>query len=420
MAGQNRDASARQRPATGAGFAAWKGFATLGALLTLAACNDKAAAPAQPPAQMQVSVVRLHPQAVAITAELPGRIAASLVAEVRPQVNGIIKSRPFKEGSEVAAGTVLYEIDPATYQAAYDSAVAAQQKAEGALPSAQAKVDRYRDLARQNAVSKQDLDDANSALAQAKADVASAKANVDTAKINLDYTKVTAPISGRVDKSTLTPGALVTSGQTTALTTIRQLDPINVDVIQSSTNLLKFRKDVAEGRLKFTGTNVAVKLKLDTGGLYAQDGKLEFAEANVDETTGTFTVRAEFPNPDRLLLPGMFVRAIIQEGIAENNFLIPQRAVARNSKGEATAKFVDADGKVEERVLTTRRSIGNSWLVDTGVKDDERVIVEGAQLVRSGQTVTPSEVTIDEASGELRPAAQRAAADAPASATAKN
>ncbi len=414
MVGLDRGKSDRQRESRSTGLVA------LGVLLALAGCNDKTAAPAPPPAQMQVSVVRLHPQAVAITAELPGRIAASLVAEVRPQVNGIIKARPFKEGSEVTAGTVLYEIDPATYQASYDSAVATLQKAEGALPSAQAKVDRYKDLARQNAVSKQDLDDATSALAQAKADIASAKASVDTARINLDYTKVTAPIDGRVDKSTLTPGALVTASQTTALTTIRKLDPINVDVTQSSTNLLKFRKDVAEGRLKFTGTNVAVKLKLDTGGLYAQDGKLEFAEANVDETTGTFTVRAEFPNPDRLLLPGMFVRAIIQEGIAENSFLVPQRAVTRNSKGEATAKFVGPDGKVEERVLATRRTIGNNWLVDTGVKDDERVVVEGLQLVRAGQTVTASEVTIDEASGELRPAAQRAAADTSAPVAAKN
>lgn len=390
--------------------------------VALAGCNSEKAAAPPPQPQAQVSVVVLRSKPVAISAELPGRVAASLVAEVRPQVGGLIKSRLFREGSEVKAGDLLYEIDPATYQAALDSAIAALARAEASVPNAQAKVDRYRDLIRQNAISKQDNDDANAALAQAQADVASAKANLDTARINLAFTKVTAPIGGRVDRSTLTPGALVTANQTTALTTIRQLHPINVDVIQSSTNLLKFRSAVADGRLKLSGPNVAVRLKLDTGAEYAQSGRLEFAEANIDETTGTFTVRAEFPNPDRLLLPGMFVRAVIQEGVAENSFLLPQRAVSRNTKGEATAKFVGADGKVEERVIATSRSVGNSWLVGQGVKDGERVIVEGAQLVRPGQTVTGNEVTIDEASGELKSANRQAALSAgpSAAATQKN
>ncbi|CAM5188633.1 Hemolysin D OS=Bosea thiooxidans OX=53254 GN=ARD30_24390 PE=3 SV=1 [Bosea thiooxidans] len=383
------------------------------ALLLLAAaaagCNsEKAAAP--PPQQTQVSVVVLHPQPVAITAELPGRVAANLVAEVRPQVGGIIKSRLFKEGSEVKAGDLLYEIEPAPYQAAYDSAVAAQQKAEAAAVNARLRAERYRELLQRNAASQQDTDDATATLAQARADVAAAKASVETARINLDFTKVTAPIGGRVDRSTLTPGALVTANQAVALTTIRQLEPINVDVIQSSTNLLNFRQAVAEGRLKLSGGNVAVKLKLDTGADYPQAGKIEFAESTIDVTTGTFTVRAEFPNPDRLLLPGMFVRAVVEEGIAPNSFLLPQRAVTRNPKGEATAKFVQADGKVEQRVLTTRRSIGNNWLVDTGVKDGERVIVEGGQLVRPGQTVTADEVSVDEATGELKSANRRAQA----------
>jgi membrane fusion protein (multidrug efflux system) len=383
----------------------------------LAACNsEKAAAPPQP--QFQVSVVTLHPQPVAITAELPGRVSASLIAEIRPQVNGIIKSRLFREGSEVKAGDVLYEIDPAPYQAALDSAVAAQHKAEAAVANAQVRADRYRELLQRNAGSKQDSDDANATLGQAQADVAAAKANVEAARLNLAYTKVTAPIDGRVDKSALTQGALVTANQAAVLTTIRKLDPINVDVTQSSTNLLKFRNDIASGRLKFTGPNVAVKLKLNTGDAYAQSGKLEFAEANINETTGTFSVRAEFPNPERLLLPGMFVRAEIQEGIAENNFLLPQRAVGRNTKGEATAKFVSAEGKVEERVLTTRRHIGNNWLVDSGVKDGERIIVEGGQLVRQGQSVTVNEVSIDEATGELKSANRRA--ELPAGNTAKN
>ncbi len=384
----------------------------------LAACNSEKAAAPPPQPQLQISVVTLHPQPVAITAELPGRVSASLIAEIRPQVNGIIKSRLFREGSEVKAGDVLYEIDPAPYQAALDSAVAAQHKAEAAVANAQVRADRYRELLQRNAGSKQDADDAAATLGQAQADVAAAKANVEAARINLAYTKVTAPIDGRIDKSALTQGALVTANQAAVLTTIRKLDPINVDVTQSSTNLLKFRNDIASGRLKFTGPNVAVKLKLDTGDAYAQSGKLEFAEANIDETTGTFTVRAEFPNPERLLLPGMFVRAVIQEGIAENSFLLPQRAVGRNTKGEATAKFVSAEGKVEERVLTTRRHIGNNWLVDSGVKDGERIIVEGGQLVRAGQSVTVNEVSVDEATGELKSANRRA--ELPAGNTAKN
>ncbi|KRE03831.1 hemolysin D [Bosea sp. Root670] len=384
----------------------------------LAACNSEKAAAPPPQPQIQVSVVTLHPQPVAITAELPGRVSASLIAEIRPQVNGIIKSRLFREGSEVKTGDVLYEIDPSPYQAALDSAVAAQHKAEAAVANAQVRADRYRELLQRNAGSKQDADDAAATLGQAQADVAAAKANVEAARINLAYTKVTAPIDGRIDKSALTQGALVTANQAAVLTTIRKLDPINVDVTQSSTNLLKFRSDIASGRLKFTGPNVAVKLKLDTGDAYAQSGKLEFAEANINETTGTFSVRAEFPNPERLLLPGMFVRAEIQEGIAENNFLLPQRAVGRNTKGEATAKFVSAEGKVEERVLVTRRNIGNNWLVDSGVKDGERIIVEGGQLVRPGQTVTANEVSVDEATGELKSANRRA--ELPAGNTAKN
>ena len=383
----------------------------------LAACNSEKAAAPPPQPQLQVSVVTLHPQPVAITAELPGRVSANLVAEVRPQVGGIIKSRLFKEGSEVKAGDLLYEIEPAPYQAAYDSAVAALQKAEAAAVNARLRAERYRELLQRNAASQQDTDDATATLAQAMADVAAAKASVETARINLNFTRVTAPIGGRVDRSTLTPGALVTANQAVALTTIRQLEPINVDIIQSSTNLLNFRQAVADGRLKLAGSNVAVKLKLDTGAEYSQPGRIEFAESTIDVTTGTFSVRAEFPNPDRLLLPGMFVRAVLEEGIAPDSFLLPQRAVSRNPKGEATAKFVQADGKVEERVLKTRRSIGNNWLVDTGVKNGERVIVEGGQLVRPGQTVTATEVSVDEATGELKPADRRA--EAPGN-TAKN
>ncbi|KUM27848.1 efflux transporter periplasmic adaptor subunit [Mesorhizobium loti] len=389
----------------------------LGAALLLTACSQEKS---QVPPGMggvgrpEVGVVTLHPQSVAITAELPGRTAASLVAEVRPQVDGIVQQRLFQEGAEVVPGQPLYLIDPASYKAAYDSAVAAQQKAEAALSTAQAKFDRYSGLLKQHVVSKQDYDDVSATLAQAQADVASAKASVETARISLNRTSITAPIAGRIDKSTLTPGALVTANQETVLTTIRALDPINVDVTQSSTNLLNLRQAINEGRLKFSGPNVSVKLKLDNGTIYSRTGKLEFAGANVDQSTGTFALRAQFPNPDRLLLPGMYVRAIVEEGVAQNSFLVPQRGVTRDPKGQATAMVVNAQGKVESRTLSVRNSVGTNWLVDSGVGDGDRVIVEGVQLVRAGGDATPVEVTIDEATGEIEDREQTSAAAAPA------
>ncbi|OLP61928.1 efflux transporter periplasmic adaptor subunit [Xaviernesmea oryzae] len=402
--------------------------ASLIAALFLAGCNQKQAdkgggAPAVKP---EVSVMALHPTSVAVTATLPGRTAASLIAEVRPQVGGIIRKRNFQEGGSVKEGDTLYEIDPATYQAAYDSAAAALAKAEGAIPSAQAKVDRYKGLSQRDAVSQQDLDTAQATLVQAQADVASAKAALETARINLDYTKIRAPIGGRVGASTVTVGALVTADQTTALTTIRQIDPINVDVIQSSVNLLKLRRAIDEGRLKTTGGNVSVRLTLEDGSQYGDTGRIEFLDAAVEETTGTVRLRAEFPNADQLLLPGVYVRATIQEGIRQNSFLVPQRAVSRNAKGEPMAKFVGADGKVEERVLATERSVGNSWLVAQGIKDNERVVVEGMQRVRAGQEVTASEVIVNDATGELEqaadgnstPAPEKQASAAPAAAAA--
>jgi membrane fusion protein (multidrug efflux system) len=374
-------------------------------LALIAGCSDNAAPKTAAPAvKPEVNTVVLHPKAVAITAELPGRTAASLIAEVRPQVGGIVRSRNYKEGGIVAAGDILYEIDPASYQAAYDSSQAALQKAQGAVPSAQSKVDRYLGLTQQNAVSKQDLDEAQSTLAQAKADVASAKAALDTARISLDYTKIRAPIAGRVSASTVTVGALVTADQTTALTTIRQLDPMNIDVTQSSTNLLKFQKAIKDGRLKTSGDAVSVRLILEDGSTYDQTGMIEFADAAVNETTGSFTVRAQFPNPEQILLPGVYVRAEIAEGIAQNSYLVPQRAVTRNTKGEAVALFINAESKVESRTLAVERSIGNSWLVSKGMKDGDRVIIEGAQRVKAGQDVIATDVTINDATGVLEQA----------------
>lgn len=386
-------------------------------VLALAGCDGREAASGPGPGAQgrpQVGVVTVRPQSVAITAEMPGRTTASLIAEVRPQVGGIIKARLFEEGSEVKAGDALYQINPASYQATYDSAIAAQQKAEATVPSARAKVERYEGLIKQNAVSKQDYDDAVASLAQAKADVAAAKADVETARINLDYTRITAPIAGRIDKSSLTPGALVTASQDTALTTIRTLDPINVDVTQSSTNLLNLRQAIRDGRIKISGDTVKVRLKLDNGETYAHPGTLEFTSAYVDQTTGTYGIRAQFPNPDRLLLPGMYVRALIEEGVAPDSFLVPQRGVTRNTKGEPVALVVTAENIVEQRVLKVSRSVGNTWLVDSGIRDGDRIIVEGSQFARPGQGVTPVDVVVDETTGEVRERGQQSRAPAEA------
>lgn len=362
--------------------------------------------------QPQVGIITLRRQAVVIIAELPGRVVAAQTAEVRPQVSGIIQRRLFSEGSEVAEGAPLYQLDPAPYKATYDGAVAALQKAAASLPSAQAKAERYQGLVKQSAVSKQDVDDANAVLAQAKADVETARVAVDAARINLDYTTIKAPIAGWTERSSLTVGALVTAGQPGLLTTIRSLDPILVDVVQSSSNLLNLRQAIDSGGLDGTGPHIAVKLKLENGKTYPLPGKLELSEANVSATTGTVILRAIFPNPQRLLLPGMYVRALVEEGVAPNGFLVPQRSIAYNAKGEAVAMFLDKDGVVEVRVLTVVRSVGHNWLIGSGVHDGDRVIVEGVQSVRPGQKAAGSEMVVDEPTGEIlgsRPPQRRVA-----------
>lgn len=375
-----------------------------GLVLAVALSSGPVAAQVPAPgggARPEVGVVTVHPQSVAVMAELPGRTTASLTAEVRPQVGGILQSKLYQEGGEVAAGDPLYQIDPATYKAAFASAEAALAKARAAVPNAQAKADRYQALAKQNAVAKQDLDDAVAALAQAQAEVAVAAAARETARIDLDYTTIRAPIAGRIDKASLTPGALVTAGQTTVLTTIRTIDPINVDITQSSRRLLDLKAAIAAGRVRLSGDAVRVTLKLENGETYGQTGTLAFAEANVSQTTGTYTLRARFPNPDRLLLPGMYVRAVVEEGIAENSFLVPQRAVDHDQKGQATVLVVDGDGKVQVKVLRLGDPIGNRWRVEQGLADGDRIVVEGSQRARPGATVAPVEVQIDDATGEV-------------------
>ncbi len=378
--------------------------------LLLGGCDDKAAKQQQQMPPARVGVVTVHAQPVTLTAELPGRTVPAMTAEVRPQVDGIIVERLFREGGEVKAGQVLYRIDPARYQAVYDAAVAALKQAEALVPSAAAKVDRYTKLAAQNAVSHQDLEDAKATLAQNRAAVAAAKAEVQSALINLDYTDITAPIGGVIERSTLTQGALVTASQTTALTTIRTIDPINVDVTQSSLELLRLRQEVANGQIQRVGETIPVRLRLENGTLYSQPGTLSFAEANVSESTGTYTLRATFANPDRLLLPGMYVHAVLAEGVAEKGILVPQRGVSRNTKGDPVALVVGQDGKVATRILEIRQSIGNAWLVEKGLGDGDRVVVEGSQKARDGATVNAEEVAIDDATGEIKRSGDQSAA----------
>jgi len=375
---------------------------TVASALLLGGCDEKQATQQQQMPPTKVSVVTVHAAPVTLTAELPGRTVASLTAEVRPQVDGIIVERLFREGSEVKAGQVLYRIDSARYQAAYDAAVAALKQAEAAVPSAAAKVERYTKLSTQNAVSHQDLEDAKATLAQNRAAVAAAKAEVQSALINLDYTDITAPIGGRIERSTLTEGALVTASQSTALTTIRAIDPINVDVTQSSLELLRLRQELANGKITGVGETVPVRLRLENGAIYAEPGTLSFAEANVSETTGTYTLRATFTNPKRMLLPGMYVHAVLAEGVAENGILVPQRAVSRDTKGNPTTLIVDSSNKVATRILEIRQSVGNAWLVEKGLADGDRVVVEGSQKTRDGATVNAEEVAIDDATGGIK------------------
>jgi membrane fusion protein (multidrug efflux system) len=353
-------------------------------LLTVSGCNKK-----QPPAVIpEVSTVTITPQEVLLTTELPGRVSAFRIAEIRPQVNGIIQKRLFTEGSDVKAGDTLYQIDPAPYKAAYDNAKAALGKAEANLPSIRARAERYKELVAIKAVSQQEYDDAISAFKQAEADVDYWVAQVEIAKINLGYTKITAPITGRIGKSNITDGALVTAHQSMALATIQQLDPIYVDVTQSTTELMQLKRRLEEGRLKHDGKNQnKVKLLLEDGTLYPLEGDLQFRDITVDPTTGSVILRAVFPNPQKILLPGMFVREIVKEGINKQAILAPQQAVSRDTKGNPFTLVVDKDNKVELRPLIVDRTIGDKWLVASGLSPGDQVIMEGIQRVRPGSPV---------------------------------
>lgn len=342
------------------------------AMLSLTGCQESSAPQTQQ--TPQVGVVTLEAKPFTLTSEVPGRTSAYRIAEVRPQVNGIIQKRLFTEGSEVKAGQQLYQIDPATYEAAFKSAQATQL-------STKSLADRYKLLVADKAVSQQAYDEARAAGLQADA-------ALEQARIDLRYTKVMAPISGRIGRSAVTEGALVSNGQANAMATIQQLDPIYVDVTQSSKELLRLRRDLAEGRLQKASDSAAkVALKLEDGSRYAHEGTLEFSEVAVDESTGSVTLRAVFPNPDHLLLPGMFVHAELLSGVKQNAILAPQQGVTRNQRGEPTAMVVGADNKVELRVLKADRTAGSAWLVEEGLNAGDRLITEGLQFVQPGAEV---------------------------------
>jgi len=391
---------------------AWKlAVALLASLWGVAGCQNSQGDGAVPPPLPEVATVTIVPRAIELTTELPGRTSAYLIAEIRPQVNGIIKKRMFREGSDVKAGDLLYQIDPAPFQVAYDSARASLGKARANLPSIRLRLERYQELLADKAVSRQDYDDAAAAVEQAKAEIEYWKTAVQAARINLGYTRVSAPISGRIGRSSVTDGALVTAYQATALATIQQLDPIYVDVTQSSAELLRLRRDLATGELVADEkSGKKVRILLEDGTRYPLAGTLQFRDVTVDPTTGSFTLRIVVPNPQHLLLPGMFVRAVVTQGIAEQAILVPQQGVSRNPKGEPVSLIVDAAGTVQQRMLTLDRAIGDQWLVASGLSGGERVIVEGMLNVRPGVLVKAvafdrPESTAAEAQKAQRPAA---------------
>ncbi|MDU4311060.1 MAG: multidrug efflux RND transporter periplasmic adaptor subunit AcrA [Klebsiella michiganensis] len=331
-----------------------------------------------------------------ITTELPGRTSAYRVAEVRPQVSGIILKRNFTEGSDIQAGVSLYQIDPATYQATYESAKGDLAKAQAAANMDQLTVKRYQKLLGTKYISQQDYDTAVATAQQSNAAVVAAKAAVETARINLAYTKVTSPISGRIGKSAVTEGALVQNGQTTALATVQQLDPIYVDVTQSSNDFLRLKQELANGKLQQENGKAKVELVTNDGLKYPQNGTLEFSDVTVDQTTGSITLRAIFPNPDHTLLPGMFVRARLEEGVNPDALLVPQQGVTRTPRGDASAMVVGEGDKVEVRQITATQAIGDKWLVTEGLKTGDRVIITGLQKIRPGVQVKAQEVVSDD------------------------
>jgi len=370
-------------------------FWLLAAPLALAACGGSGegaggegqAGGAPPPTR--VGVVTVQPRAVTLTTELPGRLTAFETSQVRPQVNGLVLDRLFVEGDTVSKGQALYRIDPQPYQAAVASARAGVARARSAIASTAALSRRYGELVKINAISRQDFENSQTQAAQAQADVAAQQAALRTAEIDLARTTVRAPIAGRIGRSTFTTGALVTAAQADPLATIQRLDPVYVDITQSSADLLKLRQQLMNGQIARGGGAARVRLRLEDGSTYGPEGTLQFADVSVDPTTGSQTIRAIFPNPRGLLLPGMYVRAELVEGTRGDAILVPQRGLSRDERGKPTVMVVGADNKVAVRPVQANRTIGQDWLVESGLKPGDRVIVEGGQMLRPGMPVTP-------------------------------
>lgn len=358
--------------------------------LALAACSDKASQQPAARGPATVGVVTLQPERQNVTTELPGRTSAFLSAEIRPQVGGIVQKRLFTEGADVKAGQVLYQIDASSFEVARASAEAALERARATLGTAETNARRNAELVKIDAISRQVADESQAAAQQARSDVAVARANLETARINLGYTRIKAPISGRTSTSTVTPGALVTANQTTALTTITQNDPLYVDVTQSSTEVLRLKSEMAKGRYQRVGSAEArVAIKLEDGSDYPHPGRLQFSGVSVNPTTGAITLRAIVPNPDGLLMPGMYVRAVLQAGVNEQTLLVPQPAVTRDAAGNPSVLLVTAENKLERRRITTGAAIGSRWEIVSGLAAGDRVLVDGAQRARAGDTVNP-------------------------------
>lgn len=399
---------------------------TLGAaivvLFAVAACG-KSDQQASAPPPTEVSVITVKPGPLGVTNELPGRLESTRIAEIRARVPGVVLKRTFREGSDVKAGATLFLIDPAQFKATYNSANAAVARAEATLMQAELKEKRYKPLVATNAISKQEYDDVTATLKQAEADLASAKASRDTARLSLDYATVTSPISGRIGRALVTEGALVGQNETTPLATVQQIDPIYVNMTQSSTEILQLQRAMASGKLKSAGKGqVKVTLITEDGQEYAQSGKLLFSDLTVDESSGAVTLRAEFPNPDRQLLPGMYVRARVEQAINENAITVPQQAITRTPDGSAVM-VVSAESKVVSRSVKTGPASGDSWVINDGLKEGDQVIVEGLQKVQPGATVKAVQWKKAAPADASAPAADAAkpatAASAPAAKTAE-
>jgi membrane fusion protein (multidrug efflux system) len=379
--------------------------------LFMSACAEEPPPPQQ--GTPAVSVVTLQTEPVTLTRQLPGRTNAYLIAEVRPQVTGIVKERLFREGSLVDEGQPLYQLDDATYRADYNSALASLARAQATFEVARLNAARAEGLIETNAVSRQEYDNSVAARQQAEADVGVAEAAVASRRVQLGYARIESPIAGRIGKSTVTQGALVTADQATPLATVQQLDPIYVDLSRSSAELLQLRREVAGGGVRDTG-EMPVTILLEDGTRYEHEGDLSFADVSVDPSTSSFSLRVTVPNPDHLLMPGMYVRAIISNAVLDDGILVPQQGIARDAKGDASALVVNAEGTVEQRAVEVSRTIGNKWLVSDGLSAGDRVIVEGLQKVQPGMPVDASEVASAAAGERDAGRAEAAESEAPA------